>query len=283
MACSAARNDASGPFWFTAPRPTTHLPSPGLSTSAASNGGDDHSLGSACFTSYMKYSPTVFGAPASSVANTPGCPLDGTFATCWNPASRSIFISSSQPSFMPRFSAAIEGCRIQVCSRCTFSSCCRWIASTIPFNSGFTSCPKPKEGVVMAPAATVIAAVETKSRRFIARENIMRTSQVFPTCMHRVNLTHAQGPQANLLRPPVLRRQESPQEIREHKKLRPREASSQSQRFRHDRLRNSATLVVVMARNATTKPPFVLSHAELPAPYSTLHKTHACGGSLTVS
>ena len=30
MACSAARNVASGPFWFTAPRPTTTLPKPGL-------------------------------------------------------------------------------------------------------------------------------------------------------------------------------------------------------------------------------------------------------------
>ena len=54
MACRAARNAASGPFWFTAPRPTTTLPKPGLSTSAASNGGEDHSAGSACLTSYMK-------------------------------------------------------------------------------------------------------------------------------------------------------------------------------------------------------------------------------------
>ena len=45
MACSAARNVASGPFWLTAPRPTTTLPKPGLSTSAASHGGDDHSDG----------------------------------------------------------------------------------------------------------------------------------------------------------------------------------------------------------------------------------------------
>src|SRR5438309_4597224 len=90
----------------------------------------------------------------------------------------------------------------------------------------------------MAPAATVIAAVETKSRRFIARENITRSPFTFPTSTDRVNLPHAQGPQAHLLRPPVLRRQEGPQEDREHKKLRPREASSQSQRFRHHRLRN---------------------------------------------
>ena len=54
IAWSVARNAASGPFWLTAPRPTTTLPKPGLSTSAASHGGEDHSAGSACFTSYMK-------------------------------------------------------------------------------------------------------------------------------------------------------------------------------------------------------------------------------------
>src|SRR5438552_1443570 len=41
-------------------------------TIAASNGGDDHSEGSTCFTSYMKYKASVFGAPASSVAKIPG-------------------------------------------------------------------------------------------------------------------------------------------------------------------------------------------------------------------
>ena len=54
MAWSAARKAASGPFWFTAPRPTITFPRPGLSTSAASHGGEDHSAGSTCFTSYMK-------------------------------------------------------------------------------------------------------------------------------------------------------------------------------------------------------------------------------------
>ena len=54
IACSAARNAACGPFWLTAPRPITTLPNSGLSTSAASKGGDDHSAGSTCFTSYMK-------------------------------------------------------------------------------------------------------------------------------------------------------------------------------------------------------------------------------------
>ena len=54
-AWSAARNADSGPFWFTAPRPTRTLPKPGLSMILASNGGAVfHSAGSACFTSYMK-------------------------------------------------------------------------------------------------------------------------------------------------------------------------------------------------------------------------------------
>ncbi len=54
MACRAARNAASGPFWFTAPRPTSTVPTPGFSTSDAAHGGEDHSVGSTCFTSYMK-------------------------------------------------------------------------------------------------------------------------------------------------------------------------------------------------------------------------------------
>ena len=53
-AWSAARNADSGPFWLTAPRPITHLPKSGLSTIAASKGGELHSAGSACLTSYMK-------------------------------------------------------------------------------------------------------------------------------------------------------------------------------------------------------------------------------------
>ncbi len=54
IAWSAARKAASGPFWFTEPRPISTLPVPGLSTRSAAQGGDDHSDGSTCFTSYMK-------------------------------------------------------------------------------------------------------------------------------------------------------------------------------------------------------------------------------------
>ena len=44
------------------------------------------------------------------MANTAGCPPVTTFFAWSKPASRNIDISSSQPSFIPRFSAAIDGC-----------------------------------------------------------------------------------------------------------------------------------------------------------------------------
>ena len=70
-----------GPFWFTAPRPIITLPTLGLSTMRPSSGGELHSAGSYCLTSYMKYTPTVFGAPASRVANTPGLPSVAMIST----------------------------------------------------------------------------------------------------------------------------------------------------------------------------------------------------------
>jgi hypothetical protein len=95
----------------------TARPSFGRSTTFASQGGDVHSAGSACFTSYMKYMPIVRFAPASSIAKTEGWPSVGIRSAVWKPASRSICIISRQPSSMPLFSAAIEGWRIQACSR----------------------------------------------------------------------------------------------------------------------------------------------------------------------
>ena len=53
----------------------------------ASSGGDDHSAGSNCFTSYMKYMPTVRGEPASRVAKTPGRPSVWMMVVLWKPAS----------------------------------------------------------------------------------------------------------------------------------------------------------------------------------------------------
>ena len=155
IAWSAARNVASGPFWFTAPRPITTLPSPCLSTSAASHGGDDHSAGSTCLTSYMKYRPSVLGAPASNVAKMPGCPSLGIFVTCWKPASRSMRIVSSQPSFIPRFSAAIDGWRIHSCSRCTDSSWRRSICAKIGASSDCWV--RTKSGTVKAAAVAVVS------------------------------------------------------------------------------------------------------------------------------
>jgi len=52
-ACSAARHAISGPFEFVVPRPTMIFPTPGLSTIRASSGGELHSAGSNCLTSYI--------------------------------------------------------------------------------------------------------------------------------------------------------------------------------------------------------------------------------------
>ena len=98
-----------------------------MSTSLASHGGELHSLGSTCLTSYMKYSPIVRGAPASSVAKIPGWPSVEMLSTLPNPASRSIRIVRSRPSVMPRLSAAIVGWRIHAWSRASASS---WRFST---------------------------------------------------------------------------------------------------------------------------------------------------------
>jgi len=62
------------------------------------------------------------GEPASSVAKMPGWPSVGTLLTDWKPASRRNFMVSSQPSFMPRFSAAMLGWRIHSWRRWTDSS-----------------------------------------------------------------------------------------------------------------------------------------------------------------
>src|SRR5579862_2419379 len=77
----------------------------------------------------------VLGAPASRVAKTPGWPSVGIFSTRWKPASRRKSIISAQPSFMPRFSAAMEGCLIQVCRRRTDSSWRFSISARMPATS----------------------------------------------------------------------------------------------------------------------------------------------------
>src|SRR6266851_513246 len=161
-AWSAARKVASGPFWFTAPRPTTTLPNPGLSTRRASHGGDDHSRGSTCFTSYMKYRPTVLGAPASSVANTPGNPSVGTFSARWNPASRSMRRKSWTPSSPPMPSAAMVGWWIHSWSRCTASP---WRRS-ISRSTGPRSAARDKRG------SSSEAAPAREPRSIVRRERL---------------------------------------------------------------------------------------------------------------
>ncbi len=61
----------------------------------------------------MKYSASVRLAPLSMVANTPGWPSVGTMVAESKPASRARLAMYSAPSFMLRFSAAMEGCAIQ--------------------------------------------------------------------------------------------------------------------------------------------------------------------------
>jgi hypothetical protein len=61
-------------------------------------------------------------APVSSAAKTPGFPLVSACAALWKPASFKSWIISAHPSFVPRFSAAIEGTRIQSSRRLTDSS-----------------------------------------------------------------------------------------------------------------------------------------------------------------
>src|SRR6185503_10545008 len=64
----------------------------------------------------------VRGAPASSVAKTPGLPSVSTRVTLENPASRASRIIVSHPSSVPRFSAAMAGCLTHSCRRFTPSS-----------------------------------------------------------------------------------------------------------------------------------------------------------------
>src|SRR5437660_578441 len=70
----------------------------------------------------------------------------------------------SQPSFMPRFSAAIEGWRIHCWMRCTASS---WRFS-ISFQMGCRSESWVGANLVKASAAALAAAELMKSRRFMA-------------------------------------------------------------------------------------------------------------------
>jgi hypothetical protein len=76
----------------------------------------------------MKYSPSVFFAPLSIVANTPRMTLRLHALGAWKPASSASRRIMSQPCAMPTFSAAIEPTPIHSCSRLTDSSCRRSIS-----------------------------------------------------------------------------------------------------------------------------------------------------------
>jgi len=72
---------------------------------------EDHSAGSACF-----HVRTCSKGRECAERRHPAwrrcrAGVGGDFAACWNPASRSMRMVSSQPSFMPRFSAAMDGWR----------------------------------------------------------------------------------------------------------------------------------------------------------------------------
>ena len=104
------------------------------------------------------------GAPASSVANMPGWPSVGIFVTWPKPASRSMFMASSQPSSMPRFSAAIDGWRIQCCRRFTDSS---WRFSISFWMMARSGLPAANEFREKAKDAALAAVAWRNLRRFM--------------------------------------------------------------------------------------------------------------------
>ena len=106
------------------------------------------------------------GAPASSVAKIPGWPSVEILVTAPKPASRSMFMVSSQPSFMPRFSAAMEGWRIQVCRRLTLSSW-RLVISAVMASRSPAAAAREVCGQLnaAAPAAAARDEVRRNSRR----------------------------------------------------------------------------------------------------------------------
>src|SRR5262249_21989027 len=125
-------------------------------------GGEDHSFGSTCLTSYMKYMPTLLGAPASSVANTPGNPSVGTRSARWKPASRNMRRKSCTPSSAPTPSAGMVGWRIPSCKRRTDSSWRFWISRS----TGPRSAARASRGSINQ------AAPASEPRKSVRRERL---------------------------------------------------------------------------------------------------------------
>ncbi len=72
----------------------------------------------------------------------------------------------SQPSFIPRFSAAMEGCLIHSCSRCTDSSCRFSISFWIALRSSAAAPPDAQPGKASEAAPTnPLAATPCKNAR----------------------------------------------------------------------------------------------------------------------
>jgi hypothetical protein len=93
MACSAAKKRGFRSFLIDGSAADYHFAKPGLVTSAASNGGEDHSRRIHLLHVIHKVRDRPFELrPASSTANIPGWPSVGTLVTCVNPAARSISI-----------------------------------------------------------------------------------------------------------------------------------------------------------------------------------------------
>src|SRR5262245_38605951 len=107
----------------------------------------------------------VRGAPASRVAKTPGWPSVGIRVARSKPASRSNRIANSQPSDMARSSAAMEGCRIHSCKRCTASS---WRVST-SFRTRSRLAGADHAQGLQARVAALAVALFRKVRRFIEK------------------------------------------------------------------------------------------------------------------
>ena len=112
MACSAARKRGlAGPSGSPRRGRSTTLPKPGLSTSAASERRRGPLGGIDLLDVVHEVEADAFAArPRRAWRRRRAGRRSGRWSTCWKPASRASRIMSAQPSSIPRFSAAIEGC-----------------------------------------------------------------------------------------------------------------------------------------------------------------------------
>src|SRR5438874_6138199 len=124
----------------------------------------------------------------------PGWPSVGIFVPESKPASLSMRMVSSQPSFMARFSAAMDGCRIHSCRRVTASS---WRFS-ISVKIGARSSERRVGGALGQARAALAAAVRSRKVRRSTLMNGLRGRGV------------GAGARFNLARRPAARHQRRP-------------------------------------------------------------------------